>query len=169
MGVEVVGGDAAVVPEVPAGDAVVEVDDPGGPVDVPEQRGRRAGVGERRPAELPQQFQVVLPRAAHRADHPRDVGGKDRQESAEPALHRQHVHDVGVGEPGLRPGQHDVVDLHRQHRPSDFTGSPVKGDSRRAAALGRAGGRWILPAMTTSPAARPAAMTTEDAATTAFA
>ena len=32
-----------------------------------------------------------------------------------PAFDREHIDDVRVGEPGLRPGVHDVVDLHREH------------------------------------------------------
>ena len=115
VGVQVVGSDPAVVPVVPAGDAVVEVHDPGGPVNVREQRGRRARVGEGGPAELAQQLQVVLPRAAHRADDARVVGREDRQEPAQPAFDREHIDDVRAGEPGLRPGVHDVVDLHREH------------------------------------------------------
>ena len=58
---------------------------------------------------------AVLTDAAHRADDARVMGGKDRQEPAQATLDREHVHDVRAGQPGLRPGVHDVVDLHGEH------------------------------------------------------
>ena len=100
--VQVVRGDPAAVAVVPAGAARRPGPRSGGPVDVWEQPGRRARVGERGPAELPQQLQVILPRAAHRPGHRREMGREDRQQPAQPALDRQRVHDVRAGQPGLR-------------------------------------------------------------------
>ena len=158
----------------------VEAGDPG-PFHHLEQLRLGAGIGKCRAAELAQQLQVVLPGAAHRADDAGRVRGEHRHEAAQAALYGQYVHQVSLGEPGLRPGQHDVVDLHRQdgaqllhplagqrraqravglvHRPRRLRGP------RRSAAGAAGAGGW--PETRRSPVARPAAATTaDDAATT---
>src|SRR6266567_6647943 len=67
VGVKVIGRDPAQAAEVAADQAGVEVDDPGVFHDG-QQRRLRPGEGERRPAELPQQLDVLLARAPDRAD-----------------------------------------------------------------------------------------------------
>ena len=115
VGVQVVRSNPVVVAEVRGHVGQVVQVHHAGAGDERQQMRRRTGISEPRPAELPQQLQVVLPGAAHRADDLRDAGGIHREDAAQPALHRQQVHDVRAGQVVQRRRVHDVVDLHHEH------------------------------------------------------
>src|SRR5262245_4375892 len=112
-GVQVVWRDPAVVAEIAADRARVEVDGLR-MLNVRQQESLCPGVRERGPAELTQQFEVLLARASDRADNRRDVRGEHGHDPAQVALDRQDVDDVRLRETGGRPGLLDVVNLEDQ-------------------------------------------------------
>ena len=89
------------------------------PVQVRQQTGDGAAVGEAGTAVGGEDRDVGLPGAAHRAHLARRVAAVvHRQIAAQPALDLLHVdHIRAVQAALLRLGDADVVDLHRQHPP----------------------------------------------------